>query len=617
MRERLRPWADLTAVALLFWMGIHTIRTYLAMGGWVMGSGLTEFQLGVLLLSIWGTGLLGYPASRLLGGRVPAVRLALLFGALYVLYRAVPGAYTTPIFGCLSVTAWLWLLPAALRALGGAILPGLLLGVGGQVALQTALHGMDLVMLIGPGPALLALGLAALLVLSLRWGSAGDEAAGESGAPGWGLIAWGPYLALQMTLAANLGWLQWLGGLSLQGAAAFVLAGLALGAVMAGLRLPFLLRLPAGLIATGLLLEPGWLEGSGIWLLLPVQALLPLTLAPAFAPRPGARPERTYLWLGLGSLLAIGLILFFYQQLEGKHLWPLMAALAALPGLALGPRREPAAGAGGGARRALALLLGVGLVALPLSLIPRSAERPATGPAPAELTVMTYNIHQLFGAGGVPGPEAVARVIEAANPDLIGLQETGRGWNFVGAADMLSWLRWRFPGYHLRYGRTEGNLVGNILLSRYPILEGDWELYPMKRSRLQRGLVWVRIPTVQGDLLFVNTHLSAWRQEEEERIIQANHLIRFWDGRPRFILLGDLNARPGTEPLRILEEGGLVDLSKPLGLSEAPTFPARRPRIRLDHIFGSREIEPLRMEIPQTLASDHLPVVMRIRLRPR
>lgn len=620
VEQRIRPWADLITVSLLTALGIHTVRTYLAMAGWVLGRELSRTELGVLLLAIWGTGLLGWQVSRWFGRRAPALRMAMLFGALYVLYRAIPAPGLSAVTGCLSVTAWLWLMPTALRAIhlrGAAerVLPGITLGVAGQVALQTGLHGVDMPVLLGPGPALVALVLAAALTAAIRLGSAGpgEEPADApaDGLPGWGLVAWGPYLALQMTLLSNLGWIQWYSGWHLQPAAAFALAGLALGALLSGLRIPLAGRGLAALLAAALLSQPAWLEGAGIWLLLPVQALLPLALAPALAPVPGRQEERTHLWMGIGSVVGIALLLLFYAQNEWKVVWPVMAATASLPGLLAGARRaDPAI-----AWRAAVSVATVGALAVGLSLIPRSGERPLAGPAPAELTAMTYNVRQLFSLQGVPGSEATARVIEAAQPDLVGLQETGRGWDLTGAFDMVSWLRWRFPGYQVFFGKTEGDLLGNIILSRYQVVESGWELYDMKVSALQRGFMWVRIPTEKGELLFLNTHISAFRNEEEDRLNQMAHLLRFWNGQPRFLMLGDLNSRPGSEPLRRLEQGGLTDLPGALGMGETPTFPSGDPRSRLDYLFGSRDLEPLQAEIPVTTASDHRPVVLRLRIK--
>ncbi len=610
-----QTWRSVAAVALLTWMGIHAIRTYLTMVAWVLGG--STVTTAMLFLGLWTAGQLGWPVARLIGEKRAPLWLGGLFGALYVLYHGVTGPVASPLLGCLGIVAWLWLLPTALRAIGlrgGAdlILPGLLLGLGAQVSLQTLLHGMDLVQLLGLRPTAGALVLVGLLLVTLR-PTAAVESPAATVSPGWGMIALAPYLAVQITLLANLGWVQWLSGWGLQGAALLTLGGLLAGLVLASLRIPYPLRVAAGLAAIALLLQPDLLAGRG-WVLLIVQALLPIALGTALLPVPQARPGRLYLWWGAGSYLAISLVLLFYLMSEWKVLWPVMAAAAVLPGLL--PPRGRAETQGAPWRWTAAALALVSLAGVGLSLIPRSGLRPFETPAPAELTAMTYNIRQTFNLEGVPGPEAIARVIETEAPDLIGLQETGRGWDVAGGGDMTAWLRWRFPQYHVRYGKTEGDLVGNILMSRYPIAEWGWELYDMKVAALQRGWIWARIPTEAGDLTFVNTHLSAFRGEEADRINQARRMLRFWAERPRFVLLGDLNATPETEPMQILRQGGLVDLPGAKGLGESPTFPAGKPIRRLDYIWASPDLDALQVDIPQTTASDHLPVVIRLRIRP-
>jgi len=622
MTHRWRRGADLAAVALLVWLGIHAIRIYLAMVGWVLGGPLSTVALGTLLLGLWTGGQFGWPVANRLGGERPTLRLGLLFGATYTLYHALPGPTTGPVFGCVIILAWLWLFPTALRAiaLGGSsevFLPGVVLGLAGQVSLQTLLHGMDMVQLLGLWPTVASVVLVGALLLALRQGSPGATPPNPTALataeppplPGWGLIALGPYLALQMTLAANLGWVQHFTGLELAGAALVILAGLLLGLAAAALRFASPLRVLAGLLVAGLLLQPDWLTHAP-WLIALLQPLLTLTLAPALAPRPKERAGRTYLWWGIGSYIMICLVLLFYLGYEAKPLWPVMAAAAVTPGLL----HRPAIAFTIPWRKAAVGLLVVGSLGVGLSLLPRTGDRPADSPAPAELTAMTFNLHHTFDLYDVPNPEAIARVIEAADPDFVGLQEIGRGWNMTGAGDLVAWLRWRFPQYHVLYGKTEGDLVGNALMSRYPIIESGWGLYDMKVSDLQRGWIWARIPTVRGDLLLTNTHLSAFRGEEPDRINQAKSMIRFWGQRPRFLLVGDLNALPETEPMQRLRASGLVDLPAQAGLGQTPTFPASEPRRRLDYLWGSPDLEVLSAQIIESTASDHRPVVVRFRL---
>lgn len=612
-----RLWADLLATALAVWLGIHTLRTYLAMAGWVLGMGLNRTQLGFLLLGIWAVGLLAGPVARLLGGRRPPLRLGLIFALFYLLYHLLPGQVLSPLLGSVAMVAWLWLWAALLRSLAlaralGVLLPGILLGLAGQVSLQASLHGLDLPQLIGLGGGLGSIALAGALLLTL---SASDAALPlptqppTSGLPGWGLLAWGPFLALQLSLAANLGRVQTLSGWGLSAAAALVLGGLAAGLVALLIEPPFVARLLGGLAAIAIVANHQQLAGLGVWLLLPLQLLLALSAGPALSPHPRQRTDESYLLTAVGSLGLVVLLLLFYAGYEWKALWTAMTALAVLPGLLSGRRDAPP-----GAREGLATLAAAGGLGLLLSLLPRSIPALQPGPAPAEITVLTYNVHQLFNNRGVPGPGAIARVIEEADADLIALQEVGRGWNFTGGADAVAWLRWRFPQYQVHYGATEGDLVGNVLMSRYPIATVEAGLFPMLGANLQRGYLWAAIPSAGGDLLFVNTHLSAFDDEEEDRLNQAHMLAAFRAGRPRFILAGDLNAEPDSEPVQVLRQSGLTELTAPTGASLPPTYPAEQPQLRLDYLFGSADLRPVSSEVLKRTASDHRPVLVRIRL---
>jgi endonuclease/exonuclease/phosphatase family metal-dependent hydrolase len=54
-----------------------------------------------------------------------------------------------------------------------------------------------------------------------------------------------------------------------------------------------------------------------------------------------------------------------------------------------------------------------------------------------------------------------------------------------------------------------------------------------------------------------------------------------------------------------------------VGKGEGFTIPADEPRKRIDYIWIRKEtaIKPLRMWVPKTAASDHLPVVAELELR--
>ena len=84
------------------------------------------------------------------------------------------------------------------------------------------------------------------------------------------------------------------------------------------------------------------------------------------------------------------------------------------------------------------------------------------------------------------------------------------------------------------------------------------------------------------------------------------------------VLAGDFNAVPLSRAYGILAEG----LSRPALTTPArPTFPARFPVLRLDHVFTNRRARIIRYEVIDTplarSASDHLPLLAIVECLPQ
>jgi endonuclease/exonuclease/phosphatase family metal-dependent hydrolase len=103
-----------------------------------------------------------------------------------------------------------------------------------------------------------------------------------------------------------------------------------------------------------------------------------------------------------------------------------------------------------------------------------------------------------------------------------------------------------------------------------------------------------------------------------ERMAQAKTLLgQNWLGHPDcrdpVILLGDFNARRRSVVYRMFT-ARLRDAQLVLHKRARRTFPARMPMLRIDHIFCSRSVDVLGVEVPRSqlvrTASDHLPLVM-------
>lgn len=607
-------WAALSAIALTTWLGLHAIRTSLAMVVWNIGRERPSTTLILIALAIWLAGLLTAPIARSLGGTRPAARLAAVFGLLATANAFAAHPILTPLLGEASLISLLWLVPALVIAIGrasaaGLIVCGVAVGLAAQVAMQHALHGMDLPMMRGVAAGMETAILAAALLLSTgELPVRGREDAGAM--PGWGLAALGPFLVLQFTVLANLGRLQMLTAVSASEAAGLILLGLLGGCALLGRTIRLAALAAMGTAVILILAHPAWLQGPGVWLVAPAQGFLIALLGGALAPAEPSRFGRLYGALVLSGLVLLLMLFLFYSRYGWPGLWPVAAAMVALAALA---RRGPSAWTGTSFAVLAALLVG----GLGIGVNAATQHKPGseTAQAPPEITILTYNIQMGFDARGIPAPEAQARAIEKSGADLIALQEVGRGWTVNGGVDLVTWLQWRLPKYHLIYGPMNGDLWGNVILSRFPVGGSGWVRFPIRTSTFQRGLVWAAVHSPAGDLIFINTHFSAFAPFAEERLAQAGDLLQFWKHKPRTIVAGDFNAPPDGPVTQRLRAAGLHELTAPLGLGMAPTYSALTPQERIDYLWATPEIDSLAASIPRVTASDHLPVMATVRLR--
>jgi endonuclease/exonuclease/phosphatase family metal-dependent hydrolase len=339
----------------------------------------------------------------------------------------------------------------------------------------------------------------------------------------------------------------------------------------------------------------------------PVQVGLTVGLRAAFS-----LPSRSW-WVYpgfVGSALVFFVLVFVYYS--GRDilpaLWPVAAALVALPLVRATPTpplqaRQPDMAA------ALLTVLGLGL-----GLLPSGGGAPFVAPAPADLKIFNYNIHQSLDYYSVPSAYALADVIQAADADIVSLQEVNRGWNISSGTDMAAWLRWRFPGYYLIYGQMQTQLFGAVIMSKYPILDWGWQRFPRGQSTNTRGFVWATIGSQAGDVVYLTTHLTPYAGFDDDRTAQAALLEQFWQNRPRTIYAGDFNSEPTDAAIQGLLGIGLQDVPAAMGQGGAQTYSAGQPSQRIDYILASPDVTPLAATIGRTLASDHLPVSATVRV---
>ncbi len=286
------------------------------------------------------------------------------------------------------------------------------------------------------------------------------------------------------------------------------------------------------------------------------------------------------------------------------------------------------------------------------------------------ITLVTYNIHV-----GVPmGKEIwaykstaedldnLAAVIEESNGCIVALQEVDCEYGFSrpnrqrsGALNQARYLaaagRFNYvfgsaqddTGYptdnprYIEWGNVDRwtnngadhGEVGNALLTRFPLV-GTPENISLPKDDGQERRACIRSvielnTKADGTTLtavIYATHLHHNKADTRRKQMQAilDHIKAEPEGTLVF-LLGDLNHEfdedePGN-PIRLARDAGLHDLSAP-NPNEDPakffTYPADTPTMRIDYILSNQPLKVLSHRVPDSQASDHLPVAVSIEL---
>lgn len=235
----------------------------------------------------------------------------------------------------------------------------------------------------------------------------------------------------------------------------------------------------------------------------------------------------------------------------------------------------------------------------------------------AGLRVMTYNIHYGTGVSGKLDLEKIATTIRAVDADIIALQEVDSNFGkrseyqdqpvlLAGYLDMHYVYGESLRVRHLMPSRGSG-YYGNMILSRYPIVDSQILRLPTPWSTEPRTALKAVIATPQGQMVVWSTHLGL---SHKGRLAQVNTLIASIDEEeyPN-IVLGDFNALPNSPEIRVmatrLQDVGKLDR---IGTGTFYVGPSD-PMPRIDYIWLDQCLRAASYEVVQSQASDHLAVV--------
>lgn len=221
------------------------------------------------------------------------------------------------------------------------------------------------------------------------------------------------------------------------------------------------------------------------------------------------------------------------------------------------------------------------------------------------VTVASYNIHRGRGLDRRVDIGRIAAVLEEIGADLVGLQEVYRP-----QAEALARRLDLVPVMGVTVHRHEGP-YGNAVLTRLPV-HGSQAFDLTRRAREPRG--GVRVDVALGSLVLhlFNVHFGLGIREraEQAELLVREHILRR-DLSGSRVVVGDLNEWfPGAVGRALRRELH--------GPRVRRTHPAPLPLFALDRIYWDRDLHGERFHVHRSalarLASDHLPVVARLRI---
>jgi len=259
------------------------------------------------------------------------------------------------------------------------------------------------------------------------------------------------------------------------------------------------------------------------------------------------------------------------------------------------------------------------LLAALLAFGPASAPGAPADAAPPTFRVMTYNIHHGAGLDGKIDFQRIADLIKRERADVVALQEVDKGTQRTARRDCPAELA-ALTGMTCVFSNNypfQGGEYGNAVLTRLPVKRWTNRHFQAPASGEPRGLLQLVLDVQGRELLFMDTHADA-RRGDAERLKNAAEILQTAQaghGLP-IILCGDFNDTPGS-PMHQKLARAFTDTWTVAGAASGFTIPADKPSKRIDFIWLAKDspLKPLKAWVPETRASDHLPVVVEFQWR--
>lgn len=210
--------------------------------------------------------------------------------------------------------------------------------------------------------------------------------------------------------------------------------------------------------------------------------------------------------------------------------------------------------------------------------------------------------------------DIMAKAIIDTGADIVGLNEMfdeGENAKFGAQTKMLSNLCGLENHYFAKAIPDGWGPYGNGFLSRYKIVSAQTILVPDPDPKTNNGYYETRC-LLKAELengvtvLVIHFGLNPDEQENAVKTVLENLASE------KCVLMGDFNVEPNNpvlDPIR----AKMKDTANGF-CQNKPSFPSDNPRIKIDYIFVSPDIEVVSADIAEIVASDHRPHVAEVKI---
>ncbi|MBN1126145.1 MAG: endonuclease/exonuclease/phosphatase family protein [Sedimentisphaerales bacterium] len=222
---------------------------------------------------------------------------------------------------------------------------------------------------------------------------------------------------------------------------------------------------------------------------------------------------------------------------------------------------------------------------------------------PPQLRVLTYNIHHGEAMDGQFDYTRLAKVITDLHPDIVALQEVDNATQRAGGVDQARRLG-KVCKMNYAFGQAmpyQGGQYGEAILSRFAMDNVTVHPLPYHPGQEPRAALAAAIRPGNGlpDFVFVGTHLC--HQNNDTRTEQTTRLSQLFpaSGGMPILMAGDFNARPDSDPMKVLFDKGWIDTVA--------------PRSKIDYVL-LRPDDPWKVIevtiVDEPVVSDHDPILV-------